>query len=248
MTPAQLEQIKEIFYGAVEQSPERRSEFLAGICAGDEALRREVERLLAEHDRADGFLENPFNSIASLRHIARNKTEDKRAGGTPVLPGGLIDKKVSHYRMLGVVGRGGMGVVYRAQDIILGRLVALRFLPDEVTDNPQALERFKREARATSTLNHPNICTIYEMEEHEGRPFIVMELLEGQTLRDRLQNTRPERRNSKLTPAPRFESRLSNFAPEAGSPLSIDELLDLAIQIADGLDTAHRKGIIHRDI
>jgi DNA-binding winged helix-turn-helix (wHTH) protein len=160
----------------------------------------------------------------------------------------LVGRTLAHYRVLGVVGAGGMGVVYKAEDIRLGRLVALKFLPEELVHNPQALERFQREARAASALNHPNICTIYEVEEHDGRPFIVMELLEGQTLRERLENTKLENRKSKLGSEPNFHFRVSNFASGEGMPLQIDELLELAIQVADGLDAAHQKGITHRDI
>src|SRR5579864_7797940 len=143
----------------------------------------------------------------------------------------LIGKRVSHYRVLEVVGGGGMGVIYKAEDIKLGRRVALKFLPEELAHDASAMERLEREARAASALNHPKICTIYEVEEHNDQPFIVMELLEGQTLRELISAHKP----------------LSGGVAQAG-PLEIQMLLGLAVQIAEGLAAAHKQGIIHRDI
>ncbi len=153
----------------------------------------------------------------------------------------MVGQIVSHYRILEKLG-GGMGVVYKAEDTKLHRFVALKFLPDHVVQSRQAYRRFLREARAAAALNHPNICTIHEIGEHEGKPFIAMELLEGETLRDRIAKT--------LTPGPfpQGTGRSRSAGLGEGAPLPIDTLLDLATQIADGLDAAHSKGITHRDI
>jgi len=163
----------------------------------------------------------------------------------------MVGKTVTHYRVLEKLGGGGMGVVYKAEDTKLRRLVALKFLPEASLRDPQALERFRREAYAASALNHPNICIIHDIDEADGQPFIAMELLEGQTLRQRIAGGIPSGSSGVgaglAPPSPSAASALPARAPQR-VPLQVDTLLDLAIQIADGLEAAHSKGITHRDI
>ncbi len=178
-----------------------------------ETLARRGYRWIAPIKSSEPSPETPSGSV-----VAHSQSDAKEQH-----IGNLIGKRVSHYRVLEVIGGGGMGLVYKAEDLKLGRRVALKFLPEELVNDPVALQRFEREAQTASSLNHPNICTIHEVEEHEGEPFIVMELLEGETLRDRV-------------------------ASSADDAIALDQLLDIAIQVCSGLAAAHQKGVIHRDI
>jgi len=207
--------IDSLLQAVLERTPEERDAFLRNACGADEDLEREVRSLLTAQQQAGSFLESPAIEAAARALAQQQKNDNERKPDDSP-----IGRTISHYRVIGKLGAGGMGVVYEAEDIRLNRRVALKFLPENLAHDPTALQRFKREAYAASSLNHASICTIYEVEEQDGQPVIVMELLEGESLKERIRK----------------------------GPVSTDELLDLGIQTSDALAAAHAKGIIHRDI
>ncbi len=209
MTPERYQQIGRLYQDAVSLEPQRRVGFLQEACAEDEALRQAVEQLLAadEQAQAQDFIAEPVREIAA-EMLAQNR--DKH----------LVGRALSHYQILSLLGTGGMGEVWLARDTQLERKVALKLLPSQFTQNPEPLQRFRREARAASALNHPNIITIHEIGAAEGLHFIATEYIDGVTLRQRLTEGRP----------------------------GLRETIAIVRQIAEALDTAHQADIIHRDI
>jgi serine/threonine protein kinase/Flp pilus assembly protein TadD len=244
MDPERLRQVEQLYHAALEHEETERAAFLEQACAGDKELRREVESLLAYDRRAESFIESPALE-AVARAVAERESRGRPAAGVDQ---DLVGRTVSHYQIISCLGAGGMGVVYKARDTKLLRFAALKFLPEALAKDHRALERFRREAQAASALDHPNICTIHDIDEFEQQPFMVMEFLEGRTLRQRIDNAKLENRNSKIEPDASFEFRVSNFAALSRAPLPVETVLELAIQIADALDAAHSKGIVHRDL
>ena len=211
MKPEVWRRVEELCQQALELDEDRRTEFLQSACGSDDGLRREVESLLAHEKKAQRFIETPALEVAGK--ILANQSPQETWKN-------LIGSSVSHYRVLEKLGGGGMGVVYKAEDIDLGRFVALKFLPDDVAHDPQALSRFQREAKAASALNHPNIVTIYELGHLNGTHYIAMEMISGETLRALL----------------------------SSGPLPYRKVIAIATQIADALAKAHDTGLVHRDL
>ena len=211
------QRIEHVYHSALAVEESRRSAFLNETCEYDESLRREVESLLSAETAANAFLETPAMEVLA-KDLAQQS--DSSSNGNIADDLQLAGKTVSHYRVLERLGGGGMGVVYKAEDLKLGRQVALKFLPRQLADHPDAIAQLRGEARAASALNHPHICTVHDIDEYEGHPFIVMELLRGETLKQRI----------------------------AGKALKQESIVKFGIQILDALEAAHANGIIHRDI
>jgi predicted ATPase/serine/threonine protein kinase len=211
MNPERWKTVDDLLQSALEVPSSKRDEFLRRACAGDIEIEQEVRSLLASHRSAGRFLETPAVLIAA-QTVANAETQGDSDA--------LLHRDISHYRVLRKLGSGGMGTVYEAEDLRLGRHVALKVILESEAANTKALLRFEQETRAISALNHPNICTLYDVEEYDGNPVIVMELLEGQTLKQRI--------------------------TAGGIPWP--DLVQWGMDVADALETAHTSGLIHRDI
>src|SRR5678815_4372181 len=206
MNPEGLRQIEDLYHAALELPPGERESFIEETCGEDEELRRELESLLAVKQSSNNFFDQPPLSLAA-EMFAEKKSN-------------LAGQQISHYKIIKLLGAGGMGQVYLAEDTKLQRKIALKILTSEFENDVERIKRFKKEARAVSALNHPNIITIYAIEETEAGNFIATEFIDGETLRERI----------------------------AEKPLSWQEAVKIAIQITGALKTAHSVGIIHRDI
>ncbi len=202
------EKIEELYHSALERNADARAAYLREACAGDEALQREVQSLLLQEQRGNSLLEEP-----AIVELAKGMDTDASQS--------LIGRKMGSYQVISLLGAGGMGEVYQARDTKLARDVAIKVVPRDFTHDADRLARFEREAKMLASLNHPNIATIHGLEESEGIQYLVMELVPGETLAERLKKT---------------------------GPLAIEEALKIAVQIAEALEAAHEKGIIHRDL
>ena len=211
MKPERWQQLDKLFQGALEREPDERSAFLDKACDGDEGLSRQVQALLAAHEQAGSFIEHQAFEVEA------HALADERAKPNP---NSAVGQTIGHYRIIERLGAGGMGEVYLAQDLTLGRQVALKLLPAHFTEQAQRLRRFEQEARSASALNHPNILTIYEIGHADSVRYIATEFIDGVTLSERM----------------------------ADGPMETSKALDVAVQVASALAAAHAKGIVHRDI
>ena len=207
MTPERWQKIEQLYLAALEREQSERAAYLQEVCAGDDALRQEVESLLGQETLGNSFLESPAIEVAA-QALAKDT-------------GQLVKgRQLGWYKIVSFLGAGGMGEVYKARDNRLDRFVAIKVLPEHLSNNAQWRERFEREAKAISSLSHPHICPLYDIGHQEGIDFLVMEYLDGETLSNRLKR----------------------------GPLPPDQALQYAIQITDALETAHSNGVIHRDL